>query len=126
MKTLARALRHPVIQQPLIEYITQDLFLNGVDIIWNPTIQKDEIRIFACQSLLWTREDANMLLTIWYLLQKPPIKIFINYSDLYRYANYVHNHLWRILRRSNMLLFVNTTIIKMQTHVKHIYQAHAP
>ncbi|KAK9097642.1 hypothetical protein Syun_024687 [Stephania yunnanensis] len=53
------------IHHPLVEFIYQELFNNGVEVVWNPPPRQHSLNIFTYHiSYVWTQDDICLLLAL--------------------------------------------------------------
>ncbi|KAK9101038.1 hypothetical protein Scep_024468 [Stephania cephalantha] len=79
------------IHHPLVEFIYQELFNNGVEIVWNPPPRRHSLNIFTYHiSYVWTQDDICLLLALWYLLGCPIIRVYIHFPTMMRFPDYVY------------------------------------
>ncbi|KAK9105167.1 hypothetical protein Scep_001874 [Stephania cephalantha] len=79
------------IHHPLVEFICQELFNNGVEIDWNPPPRRHSLNIFTYHiSHVWTQDDICLLFGLWYLLGCPIIRVYIHFPTMTRFPDYVY------------------------------------
>ncbi|KAK9087746.1 hypothetical protein Syun_030140 [Stephania yunnanensis] len=79
------------IHHPLVEVICQELFNNGVEIDLESSSKRHSLNIFTYHiSHVWTQDDICLLFGLWYLLGCPIIRVYIHFSIMTRFPDYVY------------------------------------